>query len=93
MAEASTLYAEIAADAFPALTGEEGSQARTASFIEALVSLSTRLWLPQRLRDVGIGRQDLPKLAADAMKQTRLLINNPRRLDEADALRIYEAAW
>jgi alcohol dehydrogenase class IV len=93
MVEASVLYAEIAADAFPALAGEEGSQAQTASFIEALASLSARLGLKQRLRDVGIGRQHLPKLATDAMKQTRLLVNNPRPLGEADALDIYEAAW
>ena len=93
MADASMLYAEIAADAFPALASEEGSQARTACFIDALASLSARLGLQQRLRDVGIGRQHLPKLAADAMKQTRLLVNNPRVLGEADALDIYEAAW
>ena len=93
MADASMLYAEIAADAFPALAGEDGSQARTACFIDALASLSASLGLQQRLRDVGIGRQHLPKLAADAMKQTRLLVNNPRTLSEADALDIYEAAW
>ena len=49
--------------------------------------------LQQKLRDVGIGREHLPKLAADAMKQTRLLVNNPRAVSEADALAIYEAAW
>lgn len=32
-------------------------------------------------------------LAAEAMKQTRLLVNNPRPLLEADALAIYRAAW
>ena len=32
-------------------------------------------------------------LAADAMKQTRLLVNNPRPLTEADALEIYGQAW
>ena len=93
MVEASVPYAEIAAHAFPGLAGDEGSQARSAAFVDALASLSARLGLKQRLRDVGIGREHLPKLAADAMKQTRLLINNPRVLGEADALAIYEAAW
>jgi len=93
MVEASMLYAEIAADAFPTLSGDEGSQARGSAFVDALASLSVRLGLEQRLRDVGIGREHLPKLAADAMKQTRLLVNNPRVLGEADALAIYEAAW
>jgi hypothetical protein len=27
------------------------------------------------------------------MKQTRLLVNNPRTVGEADALEIYKAAW
>jgi alcohol dehydrogenase class IV len=44
------------------------------------------------LRDVGIGAADLPRLTADAMNQTRLLVNNPRPVCYADALAIYEAA-
>jgi len=35
----------------------------------------------------------LPMLARDAMKQTRLLPNNPRVVTEADALEIYRLAW
>ena len=93
MVEASQPYAEIAADAFPALASQEGSQAVAASFIDSLASLSARVGLQQKLREVGIGREHLPKLAADAMKQTRLLVNNPRAVSEADALAIYEAAW
>jgi len=27
------------------------------------------------------------------MKQTRLLVNNPREVTESDALNIYHAAW
>jgi alcohol dehydrogenase class IV len=49
--------------------------------------------MPTRLREVGIGEEHLPKMAADAMKQQRLLVNNPRPLEEADALAIYRAAW
>ncbi|MEL6281639.1 MAG: hypothetical protein AAFQ73_02670, partial [Pseudomonadota bacterium] len=33
------------------------------------------------------------KMASDAMKQQRLLVNNPREVAEADALAIYRAAW
>jgi len=40
-----------------------------------------------------IPREDLPKLARDAMLQQRLLVNNPREVTEADALRLYEEAW
>jgi alcohol dehydrogenase class IV len=32
-------------------------------------------------------------MADDAMKQTRLLVNNPRPLTLEDARAIYEAAW
>ena len=91
--DAAHLYAEIAADAFPALEREEGAQGRCAAFIEELASLSKRVGLQSRLRDVGIGEEHLGKMAADAMKQTRLLVNNPREVAESDALAIYRAAW
>ena len=91
--EAAGIYAEIASDAFPHLGAIEGTQGICAGFVEELAHLSARLGLPQRLRDVGIGEADLPRMAADAMKQTRLLVNNPRAVGEADALAIYRAAW
>jgi alcohol dehydrogenase class IV len=91
--EAAHLYAEIAADAFPHLAREEGTQGRCGAFIEALAGLSRKVGLEPRLRDVGIGEEHLAKMAADAMKQQRLLVNNPREVGEADALAIYRAAW
>lgn len=90
---AGAVYAEIAADAFPGLAAVEGSQARCAAFIEALADLSARLGMQTRLREVGIPEDALPRMASDAMRQTRLLVNNPRELGEADALAIYRAAW
>lgn len=89
-------YADLAVHVFPALASDasgKSAQARTALFIDALADLRVRLGLPPRLRDVGIGEADLPVMAAHAMKQTRLLVNNPRAVSEADALRIYQAAW
>ena len=91
--EAASLYAEIAGDCFPDLDREEGVQGRCAAFIDALAQLSAKVGLQQRLRDVGIGEADLEKMAADAMKQQRLLVNNPRAVTQADALAIYRAAW
>jgi alcohol dehydrogenase class IV len=90
---AAHLYAEIAADVFPALAAEPAAGARCAAFVEALADLARRVGLQPRLRDVGIGREHLPRMAADAMKQTRLLVNNPREMSEADALAIYTLAW
>jgi alcohol dehydrogenase class IV len=89
---ASGPYAEIAADAFPALADTPWEN-RAEAFVEALAGLSRELGVPQRLRDVGIAEDALPMLARDAMKQTRLLVNNPREVTEADALAIYHAAF
>ena len=36
--------------------------------------------VPILLADVGIAAKDLNRLAEDAMKQTRLLVNNPREV-------------
>ncbi len=91
--DAAHVYAEIAADAFPDLAGEQGAQGLCAAFIAELERLAKRLGMQTRLREVGIGEADLQKMAADAMKQQRLLINNPRQVGEADALAIYKAAW
>lgn len=90
--QAAQLYGEIAADAFPVLARLPPRE-RGAAFADSLQALSRDLGLPQRLREVGIAEGDLPMLARDAMKQTRLLVNNPRALEEADALAIYRAAW
>jgi alcohol dehydrogenase class IV len=82
-------YAELAPHAFPELEG-----AATGSvFVEALASLCTKVGLQPRLRDVGIPKDAVPMMAEDAMKQTRLLVNNPRPLTLDDAREIYEAAW
>ena len=89
---ASAAYAAIAPCAFPELE-EVGTQARAAALADRLAALSARLGLQQRLREVGIPSDALKMLAADAMKQTRLLVNNPRPVSESDALRLYEQAW
>ena len=91
--QAAGIYAEIAADAFPALASIADPAGRCEAFIAALEDLAVRLHMPRRLRDVGIGQEALPRMAADAMKQQRLLVNNPRPVTEADALAIYRAAW
>lgn len=91
--EAHGLYAEIAADAFPELAQIEGSQERCTAFIEALKDLSEKLGLQSRLRDVNIPQEAIAKMASDAMLQQRLLINNPRVVNEQDAFDIYSSAW
>ncbi|MBW3096185.1 iron-containing alcohol dehydrogenase [Pseudohoeflea coraliihabitans] len=85
-------YAELAPFAFPELGRFEG-QERAAAFCDRLAELSQACDLPPNLRAMNIDEAALPMLAADAMKQTRLLVNNPRPLSEADALAIYRAAY
>ena len=85
-------YAELAPFAFPDLAKYEG-QERAAAFCEALADLSIKCGLQPNLRAMNIPEDILPKLASDAMNQTRLLVNNPRPLNEADALAIYRAAY
>lgn len=89
---ASSTYAEIAVDAFPRLADMDATN-RCDHFIAAIETLSRTLQLPSRLRDVGIPSSSLEKLAIDSMKQQRLLVNNPRPIEQADALAIYQAAW
>ena len=58
-------------------------------FVATLGRLAPELGLETRLSQLGIDATNLPDLAADAMKQTRLLVNNPRELTYDDALAIY----
>lgn len=84
------LYGELAEIIAPGATGSAGE--KTAALVTALAELAPSLGLDTRLQSAGISHNNLPKLAEDAMKQTRLLINNPRELTQDDALAIYEAA-
>ena len=85
-------YAILAQVLEPACAGQ-GSQAQCALLIDRLDQLVTASGLAPRLRDHGIAESDIPALAREAMKQQRLLVNNPRPIDEDDARRLYEAAW
>lgn len=85
-------YAELAAILDPSAT-TLGSQAAAARLIERCEELVLASGLKPRLRDHGIGKDEAPMLAREAMKQTRLLVNNPVEITEKDAERLYEAAW
>jgi alcohol dehydrogenase class IV len=85
-------YAELADVIEPDCAGQ-GSQARAARLIERLDAIAHDSGLALRLRDHGIAFEEAPRLAQEAMKQTRLLVNNPCEISESDARRLYEAAW
>ncbi|HEY0275570.1 MAG TPA: iron-containing alcohol dehydrogenase [Paenirhodobacter sp.] len=91
MTGAAALYAELA----DVVTGasDEGTQARSATFVNFMQDLMDRSGAPLKLRAVKVPEADLPMLARDAMIQQRLLINNPVEVTEADALRLYQEAY
>lgn len=91
--ECGSQYAELAPHIFPDIDLDQSSQAITAELIERLNRLNNDLGLETGLQHVGITKDDIPKLANDAMEQTRLLINNPREVGFEDAVRIYEASF
>lgn len=89
---ARELYAELAPILVPECEAL-GSQARCAALIDRLDRMVAESGLAPRLRDHGIPAEDIPMLAREAMKQQRLLVNNPAPIEEEDARRLYEAAW
>ena len=91
--KAADEYATLAPFIFPEVNLNQGNKSICHEFIDRLEKLSVRLSLPQRLRDVNIPQNACEKMAVEAMKQTRLLVNNPRQINEEDALNIYKSAW
>ncbi len=87
---AESQYAEIAGIAIPGLQSGDGMTERLAAGFESLVD---DLAIESRLREVGVSHNQLPMMAEDAMKQQRLLVNNPREVAYDDALAIYQAAF
>lgn len=84
-------YADIAAALGVAPAGTALGTAEAG--LARLAELSRACGIPQRLRDVSVPEADLPRLAQESMKVTRLLKNNPREVTAADALAIYRAAY
>ena len=89
--DAAALYAELAPIVDPAAAGRPEAEA-AGMLVDALDAIGRDCGVPATLSAVGIGEGDLDRLAADAMRQTRLLVNNPREMTLADARAIYANA-
>lgn len=87
---AAGLYAELAGCVVPAAEGSE--EARAEALVVAMQQIAKSTGIETTLQQVGIGLDDLDRLADDAMLQTRLLGNNPRELSRDDVYAIYAAA-
>ncbi|MEM7243486.1 MAG: iron-containing alcohol dehydrogenase [Pseudomonadota bacterium] len=84
-------YSEIAPIVFPDLVGKSATDA-CSGMVQGFKDLGPELGMKSTLREVGVNHNDLPLLAEDSMKQTRLLVNNPREVTYDDSLAIYTAA-
>lgn len=60
--------------------------------VKAVKDLIHDIGLPGRLKDVGVRREDLDKIAVEAMKSGNLAVN-PRFCRKEDLLRILEASY
>lgn len=89
--EAEHLYADLAPLIFPELEGND-SEMRVTGLIDSFAALGPALGMRSTLAEVGVGHNHLPMLAEDAMKQERLLVNNPREMTYEAALEIYTNA-
>ena len=85
---AEALYVEIADLCFPDLKNTDFS---IKDFINEIYKLIEELKIPKTLNEVGVSQSDIPKLAGDAIKQERLLVNNPVKIEYNDAFDIYKA--
>lgn len=81
---AEPLYAELSAHIGLARPGAN-------ALVEEMERIADAVQIETRLSQVGVSHNDLPRLAEDAMKVTRLLVNNPRAMTLEAAKACYEA--
>jgi alcohol dehydrogenase class IV len=81
-------YAELAAVINPSQRFTDRADA-ARWFVDDMARLVARMPFAQTLRDVGVTENDLDRLATDAMKVERLLVNNPRPMTLEAARGIY----
>ena len=89
----AALYAQLAPIILPGKALPADAVAVTELLADHFLALAADLGLPTTLQQLGIDKNDLPRLAEEAMLQQRLLINNPREVSLNDALAIYQEAF
>jgi len=88
---ATKKYAEVAV----ALGCERKNTDEETAFagVEKIRTLIKACGIPATLKEVNVPESAIPEMATDAMKIQRLLKNNPRLIEEKDAINIYKAAY
>ncbi len=84
-------YAEVAI-ALGCPRGENDEETARKG-IDRIRQIIDECGIPSRLGELDIPKEAIPKLAEDALKITRLLVNNPREVTLEDAISIYRAAY
>ena len=73
-------------------TGTAGSEAEKAQWVvQEMGRMVRHLNIPTSLAPYGVTEADLPALVESGMAVQRLLVNNPRKVEPADAEAIYRA--
>jgi alcohol dehydrogenase class IV len=88
---AETKYARLAR-ALSAAPADASDAAAAAALVDFVRELERRVGIPERLEEVGLAREALEYVAAEAMTSgsTRA---NPRPVSQEDALSVAHAAW
>lgn len=84
---AAPLYAELGDVIGANDTGD--FESRSEAFVARMTEICAATGVTDKLSDVGVSHNVLPKLAEDAAKIERLMKNNPRPVTEADCLALY----
>lgn len=84
---AAPLYAELGDVIGANDTGDFNTRAE--AFVSKMSEICAATGVKQRLSEVGVSHNVLPKLAEDAAKIERLMKNNPRPVSYDDALALY----
>lgn len=89
----ASLYGELADHIMGADCPRGNENDKAEKLISWLTNMIADLNLPTQLRECSVTEESLSMLAKDAMLQQRLLVNNPREMNEAQALDIYQKAY
>ncbi len=86
-------------DTYPIVAGALGERVAglapheaAQSAVDAVRRLSRDVGIPERLRDQGVTREAIPRMADDAMKSGNILVN-PRATTRADIVALFETAF
>jgi alcohol dehydrogenase class IV len=82
----------LVSDALMAGWNTSDSRRSGAAAADLMTDLVSRLPLPQRLRDVGVGSDELAEIARSTLSDY-MMANLPRTLLEQEVLALLQEAW